>query len=407
MAERRRGRGGLVRGALLALGLAAAAAGAAAAAAARLGPDGGVLKVRLGGDARHTRVVVELDRETTGRIASGAAPSDHVVLDLARAGAADGLAGEGAGLVRRWSVAGAGGGARLSLELAAPAVVTRRFLLPPADGVDVYRYVMDVEGRGGAAAPVPAVPVPAVPGPGRGEAVTLAEAPSAGPRVVVIDAGHGGKDPGSQGSGVREKDVTLAAARTLRDQLQRTGRYKVVLTRSTDVFVPLPERVRIARRANADLFLSLHADSGTEAGLHGVSAYTLSDQGGRRVSRGVFGRGPYFIDVQLPVGDPTVKQILLDLTQRETRNQSAAFADLLLDRVGRGSPLLHRGHRDAGYVVLFAPDVPAVLMEMGFLSNGEDAGGLADTGRRRRMMSGVAQAIDEYFAAGAKPFAAR
>ena len=103
-----------------------------------------------------------------------------------------------------------------------------------------------------------------------------------------------------------------------------------------------------------------------------------------------------------------MKQILLDLTQRETRNQSAAFADLLLDRVGKdGSPLLHRGHRDAGYVVLFAPDVPAVLMEMGFLTNGEDASGLADAGRRRRMMAGVAQAIDDYFAAGAKRYAVR
>ena len=322
------------------------------------------------------------------------------MLVLAHASAPDGMAGDGAGLVRRWSVADSLGDARLQLELARPGVVTRRFLLPPADGVTTYRYVVDVESADdGDASPRSAVPE----GRSHGSAsITLDEAPSRGPRVVVIDAGHGGKDPGSQGSGVREKDVTLAAARALRDQLQRTGRYKVVLTRSTDVFVPLPERVRIARRANADLFLSLHADTGTEAGLHGVSAYTLSDQGGRRVSQGVFGRDPYFIDVHLPVGDPTVRQILLDLTQRETRNQSAAFADLLLDRVGRDAPLLHRGHRDAGYVVLFAPDVPAVLMEMGFLTNGEDAGRLADPAHRRRMMAGAAQAIDDYFTAGAK-----
>ncbi len=404
VAVRRGGRRWIARAALL---LGALTATAGAAAAVRVGPDGGVLKVRLGGDAHRTRVVVELDRETAGKVASGADPAREVVLSLAHAAAPDGMAGEGTGLVRRWSVSDGLGGARLSLELAQPGVVTRRFLLPPADGVDVYRYVLDVESRGD---PTPAAPeeaAAAVRPRARPDPVTLADAPADGPKVVVIDAGHGGKDPGSRGSGVREKDVTLAAAKALRDALKRTGRYKVVLTRDTDAFVPLEGRVRIARRANADLFLSLHADTGTEPGLHGVSTYTLSDQGGRRVTKGVFGRDPYFIDVHLPGGDPTVKQILLDLTQRETRNQSAAFADLLLDRVGRGSPLLHRGHRDAGYVVLFAPDVPAVLMEMGFLTNAEDAQGLADADHRRRMMGEVAQSIDDYFAAGARRYAAR
>ena len=385
-----------VRAALVLLGLGAAVG---AVAAARVDAGGGVLKVRLGGDARRTRVVIELDKASSGRLLAGSNPAMSVVLALPRTDVADDMAGEGAGLVRRWSVDEAGGAARLKLELAAPGVVTRRFLLPPADGVDVYRYVLDVESRGeartaGAASSPPVRPL------------ELAAAPSTAPKVVVIDAGHGGKDPGSQGSGVREKEVTLAAARTLRSELQRTGRYKVVLTRDTDVFVPLQERVRIARRANADLFLSLHADTGTEPGLHGVSAYTLSDKGGDRVSRQVFGRPDYFIDVKLPGQDPTVKQILLDLTQRETRNQSAAFADLLLDRVGKRTPLLHRGHRDAGYVVLFAPDVPAVLMEMGFLTNGDDARMLADADSRRRMMAGVAQAVGDYFA-DARRYAAR
>ena len=281
--------------------------------------------------------------------------------------------------------------------------MARRFLLPPADGVDVFRYVVDVEAAG-PATEASAAPAPSAP-PSR-RIVSLESTPSAGPKVIVIDAGHGGKDPGSYGSGVREKEVTLAAARTLRDLLRRAGRYKVVLTRETDAFVPLEGRVRLARRANADLFLSLHADTGTEAGLHGVSAYTLSDRGGERVSKGVFGRDKYFIDVKLPNADPTVRQILLDLTQRETRNQSAAFADLLLDRVGRTSPLLHRGHRDAGYVVLFAPDVPAVLMEMGFITNRDDERRLADAGERKRLMGGVAEAIDGYFE-GERRYASR
>lgn len=368
----------------------ALAAAVGAAAAVRGGADGGVLKVRVGGDAQRTRVVVELDRATTGRLLSGAQPTTHVSLALARTGVADDMAGQGAGLVRSWTVDEAAGAARLKLELAAPAAVTRRFLLPPADGVDVFRYVLDVERRGPVVAGARSRAEPARP-------LELATVHSTAPKVVVIDAGHGGKDPGSAGEGVREKDVTLAAARALREELQRTGRFKVVLTRETDVFVPLEQRVRIARRANADLFLSLHADSGTEPGLKGVSAYTLSDRGGARVSRKVFGERDYFIDVDLPGQDPTVKQILLDLTQRETRNQSAAFADMLLDRVGQRTRLLRRSHRDAGFVVLFAPDVPAVLMEMGFLTNGEDARALADGGARRRMMSGVAEAVGDYF----------
>lgn len=374
------------------------AGGAGAAAVARSDSGGEVLKVRVGGDARRTRVVVELDRQVTGRLLSGDAPSGKVVLALTRASVADDMAGAGAGLVRGWTVDDAGGVARLKLDLAGPAVVTRRFLLPPADGVDVYRYVLDVERRGPEHGSAPAA---------ASRPLELAAAPSTAPKVIVIDAGHGGKDPGSSGSGVREKEVTLAAARSLRDELQRSGRFKVVLTRDTDVFVPLEQRVRIARRANADLFLSLHADTGTEPGLHGVSAYTLSDRGGERVSKKVFGGRDYFIDVDLPGGDPTVKQILLDLAQRETRNQSAVFADRLLDRVGRRAALVRRSHRSAGYVVLFAPDVPAVLMEMGFLTNDEDARALADPAARRRMMAGVAEAIEDHFAAGRRTVALR
>ncbi len=378
------------------------AGGAGAVALAHNDPGGGVLKVRVGGDARRTRVVIELDRQVTGRLLSGEAPSTKVVLALTRASVVDDMAGQGAGLVRGWTVDDAGGAARLKLDLAGPAVVTRRFLLAPADGVDVYRYVLDVERRGPEAATSGAAPVAPPSRP-----LELAVASSTAPKVIVIDAGHGGKDPGSSGSGVREKEVTLAAARALRDELQRSGRFKVVLTRDTDVFVPLEQRVRMARRANADLFLSLHADTGTEPGLRGVSAYTLSDRGGERVSRKVIGGGDYFIDVNLGGGDPTVKQILLDLAQRETRNQSAVFADRLLDRVGRRTALVRRSHRSAGFVVLFAPDVPAVLMEMGFLTNGDDASALADPAARRRMMAGVAEAIEDHFAEGRRTLALR
>ncbi len=214
--------------------------------------------------------------------------------------------------------------------------------------------------------------------------------------MVVIDAGHGGHDPGAAGQNFHEKDLTLAAAEALKTRLERSGHYKVVLTRDSDVYVPLEERVRIARKANADLFISLHADSGTTPDLKGATVYTLSEQGTTRAAKQVFEKADW-INMTLPGPDQQVNRILLDLTQRETRNRSSEFAETLLSRVSDVTPLLRRSHRDAGFMVLLAPDVPAVLMEMGFITNAADEKRLSDPEQRRRLMDGVARAIDAYF----------
>ena len=225
-------------------------------------------------------------------------------------------------------------------------------------------------------------------------------------KVIVIDAGHGGHDPGAYGSDAHEKDLTLLAARALRDRLEREGRYKVVLTRDSDVYVGLEDRVRVARRANADLFISLHADSGTTPDLKGATVYTLSEQGTTRAARQVFEKANW-MTMQLPGAAAQVNRILLDLTQRETRNRSSIFAETLLERIADKAPLLRRSHRDAGFMVLLAPDVPAVLLEMGFITNAADERRLADGGERRRLMDGVAQAIDTYFAGETMKVASR
>jgi N-acetylmuramoyl-L-alanine amidase len=189
--------------------------------------------------------------------------------------------------------------------------------------------------------------------------------------------------------------VTLAAAKALKTRLETTGRFKVVLTRDSDVYIPLEMRVKIARGANADLFISLHADSGGDPKVKGATVYTLSDHGVDRTAKSVFGGG--FIDVQLPGRDLSVKQILLDLTQRTTRNRSGAFAETLLEHISSETALLRRSHRDAGYMVLLAPDVPAVLLEMGFITSPEDEAKLNDTAQRDKLMSAVADAIEGYF----------
>ena len=213
--------------------------------------------------------------------------------------------------------------------------------------------------------------------------------------MVVIDAGHGGRDSGARGVKGLEKDVNLAAALTLADQLGKTGRYKVVLTRSTDIYVPLETRVRIAQRAGADLFISLHADSGPETDLKGASVYTLSDKATQRSTRFVSGDN-WFMKASL-TGDQGVRDILFDLTQRATRNRSAVFAQTLVSRIEGQVSMLRRSHRDAGFMVLLAPDVPAVLLEMGFVSNPDDEARLRDPARRGRLMTAVTRAVDEHF----------
>jgi N-acetylmuramoyl-L-alanine amidase len=134
----------------------------------------------------------------------------------------------------------------------------------------------------------------------------------------------------------------------------------VVMTRDTDTYIPLETRVQIARRANADLFISLHADSiGVEGGAtRGASVYTLSERGTDRTARGLFGKTDWFMNVALPGQDSATKRILLDLTQRQNVNRSSTFAELLLDKEGAVTPLLRRSHRDANLMVLLAPDVP-------------------------------------------------
>ena len=372
---------GRVLAACVVLGL-----GVAAAAAAQGEASVGVLKVRLGGDVRQTRVVIELDRTAAGKLVSET--DGRVVVSLPQVGVSGQMRGQGVGLVKGWTIDDQGGGARVRLDLSRPAKVSRRFLLAPGDGVSVYRYVIDLAETSAAAAPVVQ--------PARVERAPATPPAPPAKKIVVIDAGRGGKDPGAAGSDTREKTLTLAAARALRDRLERSGKYKVVMTRDSDVFIPLERRVQIARQANADLFLSLHADSGSDPSLRGATVYTLSEKGADRAARQAFEHADW-IDVSLPGQDEQVNRILLDLTQRGTVTRSGMFAEIVLRRMSEQTQLLGRSHRDAGYMVLLAPDVPAVLVEMGFITNAQDERLLADPGKRKALMESIADAVDDYF----------
>lgn len=377
-----------VAGAIVACGLIAVAASHAATSTADL------LKVRLGGDRVQTRIVVDLDHATSGKLVADGSADGRVVLLLGGVASGEGQQGEGQGLVKRWVVDQQGAAARLQMDIAPNAKVKRRFLLPPADGVDHYRYVVDVAALDPGEVRLTKGPPP------KPLALRTSFLSARAPmlsmkRTIVIDAGHGGHDPGARGVQGFEKDVNLAAALALKDRLERSGRYKVVLTRDSDVYIALADRVRIAQRAGADLFISLHSDSGPDPDVRGASVYTLSDKASLRATKFV-SRDDWYMKASL-AGDRGVRDILFDLTQRATRNRSAAFAEILVDHIQDRTELLRRTHRDAGFMVLLAPEVPAVLLEMGFVSNPEDEAMLRDPAQRQRLMNAVGDSIDDYF----------
>jgi N-acetylmuramoyl-L-alanine amidase len=219
---------------------------------------------------------------------------------------------------------------------------------------------------------------------------------------VVIDAGHGGHDPGALGLDFREKTLALGLALALRDELVREGGIRVALTRSDDRFLALDERVDIARKLGADLFLSIHADSaGEKDQVTGASVYTLSSKASSEAAARVAARensADSVNGVKLAGRSDAVANILVDLAQRRTSEQSAAFANLIV-REGEGVLKFHPDpHRSADFVVLRAPDVPSALYESGFISNPADAARLMSPEGRKRFATVMARAIRIYFA---------
>jgi len=238
--------------------------------------------------------------------------------------------------------------------------------------------------------------------------VTLPKAKPAVPQraartVIVLDAGHGGIDPGTIGQlGTREKVITLAMARELRALLEATGRYKVVLTRDSDKFIPLRERVAIARHAGGDLFVSLHADSIAKQHLRGLSVYTLSENASdaeAALLANKENKADLIGGLDLTHQDKQVTNILIDLAQRETKNFSAMFArNIVASMRSRKVRLLGKAQRAAGFAVLKAPDVPSVLVELGFLSNITEERLLKTRNHRHQIGKAIVAAINDYFA---------
>ncbi len=396
-----------------------------------------VKDIRLGENGAMTRFVVETDGALTYSIFSLADPH-RVVIDMT-AGEFSGQYGSTSrGLVSGYRFGlFQPGTARLVLDLKGPAAIATHFIIPPRDGAG-YRLVVDMQPTtrdaflAGVKASADAAPetntvasapssaqaqsqaqvqmearaeaqgAPAVTPPSqKAPATTAAKTGNAGKRVIVIDPGHGGVDPGAISiKGAHEKNVTLNAARIIKAQLEKTGRYTVVLTRNGDVFLPLRDRFTIARKAGADLFMSLHADSFKTADVRGASVYTLSEKASDKEAEALAAKeNKADIIAGIDLGGETaeVSSILIDLARRETMNYSAHFAGLLVKEMDGTVPLRTNTHRFAGFMVLKAPDVPSVLVEMGYLSNAQDAAALSNTKHLEKLGAAIARAVDGFF----------
>jgi len=220
-------------------------------------------------------------------------------------------------------------------------------------------------------------------------------------QVIVLDPGHGGKDPGAIGySGVYEKNITLAMAKELKAILDKEGKYKVYLTRSTDVFIPLRDRVKIARKYDADLFLSIHADSALNRSAKGLSVYTLSERASDKEAEALAERenkADVIAGLDLLEHSKEVSDILINLAQRETMNRSSEFAGFMVQEMRRSVKLVANTHRFAGFAVLKAPDVPSVLLELGYLSNRTEERQLKQASYRKKLAISTSKAIKKYF----------
>lgn len=220
--------------------------------------------------------------------------------------------------------------------------------------------------------------------------------------VIIIDPGHGGVDPGAIAfNGIYEKDIVLKLSHELRRQLEETGRFDVKMTRQDDRFLRLHDRVAFARRHKGDLFLSIHADSLERSSVSGASVYTLSERASDAQTAKLARRenqADLIAGVDLATEGREVANILIDLAMRDTMNQSAYFANTLVDHMQNGHiNTLHNPHRFAGFAVLKAPDIPSVLIEAGFLSNHREARQLSKASYRRKVARSIVNGIMAYY----------
>jgi N-acetylmuramoyl-L-alanine amidase len=294
-----------------------------------------------------------------------------------------------------------GGTSRLILTAKGPFAVDKLDVLPDESGKG-YRLAIDVSASSDRkfeqALADQAETTGSTTAPGKADRLVRPEPPAQTKRfTVVIDPGHGGIDGGAEGiSGTTEKSVTLAFGLELRQKLAETGKYDVFMTRDSDIFLPLDERVRIARQHEADLFISIHADTISLKGIRGATVYTVSDKASDATAQATADRenlSDTLAGIDVKQEDHEVADILVDLIRRETHTFSVKFARALVSELSPTIELINNPQRSAGFKVLTAPDVPSVLVELGYLSNVKDETQLRDPQWRGKAVDRIASAI--------------
>jgi N-acetylmuramoyl-L-alanine amidase len=389
------------------------AAPAAPFAGAPAGPPPMVMSARIGEHEDSTRIVLELSDPVNLRAFTLTNP-DRVVVDMPevtwRLGAPPLPSTHGSVKSYRYGLFREGN-SRMVIDLNRPVRVADPLVLPPSAGFG-YRVVLDMypaeQAKFDASAGWPA---------DLKQRETAAEklvmklpVTSGGKKVIVIDPGHGGIDSGTNGvNGLMEKDMVLAEGLRLARVLTARG-YTVHMTRDRDIFIPLPERVAIARKWKADLMISLHCDSNPDPTVNGLSIYTLNDGRSDREAAALARRenqSDVIAGVDLSGDNSPVAPILINLAQRDTINKSSRFAVTALERLASATDILARTpHRSASLAVLVAPDVPAVLIELGYLSNAADAAQMNKDSWRSGVAAAIADSVDRNFGNGREEAAA-
>jgi N-acetylmuramoyl-L-alanine amidase len=387
-----------------------------------------VTEARIGVEPDLTRLELSLSKATEYRIFSLGDP-DRIVIDLSEVSwkvpAGRKLQGKGLVAGLRYGLFKPGT-SRIVLDLAGPAAVADARILPANGGkpprlaidlrpTDASTYKSSVQtilfasndpapadGRSTSGASVSTQGASKQGASKHGAAKPVAEAVAVPPEkpLIVIDPGHGGIDPGALGAHTMEKNITLAMGKQLQKALLATGRFRVALTRDKDIFIPLRDRFKIARDQGADLFISLHADSNPGSSARGASVYTLSDKASDAEAEALANKenkSDVIAGVDLSQESQTVSGILIDLAQRETINLSSRFASILVNDLKDDTIMLENSHRFAGFAVLKAPDVPSVLLEMGYISNDKDEKLLTSPAHQKVLAGSIARAIEDYF----------
>jgi N-acetylmuramoyl-L-alanine amidase len=364
------------------------------------------IAVRVGGDDKQTRFIMDLTQKLD--IAAFALANPYrVVIDMPQVAfrLPDKAGEQGRGLIKafRYGLI-MQGGSRVVLDTKGPVRIDKAFVLP-ADSGQPARIVLDVSSTDRAsflrnvALARPPVHAPAAPAGG------LPKADNDPRPLIILDPGHGGIDTGARGAGGEmEKDIVLQFAQTLRLRLEHSGKYRVLMTRADDTFIPLAERVRFGRAHNAELFISIHADSipRSEGQAEGATVYTLSenasDAEAARLAEAE-NKADVIAGVDLTAEPDDVANILVDLAQRETKTYSTLFARTVVGELKATSARLHKHPlKAAGFKVLTAPDVPSVLVELGYMSTKDDLKLLTSEAWQAKTANALAQSVDTFFA---------